>query len=194
MLIMCNKSSNTTYASLKQKVLFVILQTILVLVFIIILYQALPAFKSNTQTASGSVENIEYVSYIPGKGLGTRYRLALYVNGDCFQIHNVFEFSNDATYSEILDRIKIGDEVEIRYIERFFFGRQDKFVVELQDNEGVYRTVETHNKSQAFTLFSLAIMFIICELPLIGVFYLVEFIQLVNNTKYLLKRNKMKRK
>ena len=191
---MCNKSSNTTYASLKQKVLFVILQTILVLVFIIISYQGLPAIKSNTQTASGSVENIEYVSYISGKGLGTRHRLALYVNGDCFQIHNVFEFSNDATYSEILDRIKIGDEVEIRYIERFFFGRQDKFIVELQDNEGVYRTVETYNKSQAFTLFSLAIMFIICELLLIGVFYLVEFIQLVNNTKYLLKRNKMKRK
>ena len=51
-----------------------------------------------------------------GKGLGTRYRLALYVNGDCFQIHNVFEFENDATYSEILDKIKIGDEVEIESV------------------------------------------------------------------------------
>ena len=152
----------------KRTLIFVIVQIFVIVIFGLYIYSCAPATKMNTERVSGNVEKIEY-HYYKGVGFKRRRVLVVYIDGIPYNLSGKVDISKEATYTEILKSVDVGDEITIQYINRELFS--NRLVVDMRDGENVFRSIKAHNQAQIPLMIFLIIIFIVLEFVLVGFFY-----------------------
>jgi len=155
----------------KRTLIFVIVQIFVIVIFGLYIYSCAPATKMNTERVSGNVEKIEYhyyKSYYKGAWFKRRV-LVVYIDGIPYNLGGKADISKEATYTEILKSVDVGDEITIQYINQELFPH--KLVVDMRDGENVFRSIKAHNQAQIPLMILLIIIFIVLEFVLVGFFY-----------------------
>jgi len=117
---------------------FLISELLILIVFLMLLYQSMPATENNTRQISGVVEKVEY------ERVFSEYRLRIYVDGVRYQFGNL---GVGATYSnrEIYENIREGETLTVRYVERLGVKGFENWVVDARSDRAVYRSIDEYN-------------------------------------------------
>jgi len=122
----------------KAFICFLISELLILIVFLMLFHQSMPATKENTRQISGVVETVEYERAF------SEYRLRIYVDGACYQFANL-GVGAPTSNREIYENIREGETVTVQYVERLGVTGLERWVVDARSDRSIYRSIDEYN-------------------------------------------------
>ena len=180
-----NKLSTIEARTLRKAIIFVWAQILLIIGFLYLLNESLPVDISDTEQIAIIIDDIEVVK--------SRYsdQLVVYSNSIKYIFPKRTILDNELTNGELSEMLRIQDQLQITYYERFsVFGKKNMIIAAQSENE-IYRSYENYCSIARSGIVPTVVVFSILEIILCGA--AIVFVWLHFHTLKGIKR-KLKRK
>lgn len=143
---------------------------------VLLLWNFYTVFDKSQQVSAEELNvvtgKIESIALTSGGRYSTRH-INIKVNSEVYNLYKMSSYEK-IDFDDIFSKLKIGDDIELTYVNKFNFILIDKVIVDLNVNDNQYQTLNDYNDFHSGSNIVLIVTYVFIELFIIlfSLFYL----------------------